>query len=84
MKAIPSTDHTTSLLKWRKLLGLLRSITPAVAGSMVMFTQVQHALARAAGRHVYLTADVHNDLEAWRKLVCSLAISNLFPRPGWI
>ena len=58
---------------WRKLPELLCSITPAVAGSRGMFTRVQHALKRVAGRHVQLTADVHYELEAWRKIVRSLA-----------
>ena len=35
---IPRKVHTNSLRKWRKLLGLMRSITPAVAGSRGMFT----------------------------------------------
>ena len=63
MAAIPRKTHSTSLHKWRMLLGLLRSITPAVAGSRGMFTRVKHALKRATGRHAQLTADVHNELE---------------------
>ena len=74
LAGIPRKTRTTSLRKWRKLFGLLRSITPAVAGSRIIFTQVQHALKRAAGRHIYPTTDVHDVLKAWRKLVCSLAI----------
>ena len=73
MAAIPRKAHSSSLRKWRKLLGLLRSITPAVSGSRGMFTRVQHSLKRVTGRHVQLTAYVHDDLEAWRKLVRSLA-----------
>ena len=38
-----------------------------------MFTRVQHALKRVTGRHVQLTADVYDDLKAWRELVRSLA-----------
>ena len=49
------------------------SITPEVAGSRGMFKKVQHALKGATGRHVHLTADVHNNLEAWHELVCSLS-----------
>ena len=36
---------------------------------------MQHALTGASGRHFQLTADVHNKLEVWRDLVCSLASS---------
>ena len=51
---------------------------------------MQHALKRAAGRHVPLTRDVHNELEACRKLVRSLAnrpthLRKLEPfAPSWI
>ena len=38
-----------------------------------MFTLVHHVLMRTTGRHVHLTADVHDDLEAWRNLFLSLA-----------
>ena len=38
-----------------------------------MLKQVQHALKRAAGRHVQLTTDMHDKLEAWHELVSSLA-----------
>ena len=52
LAAIPREAQNNSLCKWRKLLGLLRSITPAVNGSRGMFTRLQHALKRASGRHV--------------------------------
>ena len=64
-----------SLRKWRRLLGLLQSITPAVSGLRGMFTRVQNYITRAAWRHVHLTADVHHKLEAWRDLVSILARS---------
>ena len=73
LEAIPRIAHTTLLRKGRKLLGLLCSITPTVAGSRGIFTPVQHSLEKAADGHVHLTADVNDDLEAWSKLVCSLA-----------
>ena len=57
-----------SLRKWRKILGMMRSITPSVSGSRRMFTRVQHALRKAAGRHVQLIADVHDEMEGWHKL----------------
>ena len=37
LAAIPRTTHTISLRKWRKLLGLMYSITLAVAGSRSIF-----------------------------------------------
>ena len=72
LQAIPRKALTTSLHKWCKLLGMLRSITPAVAESRGMFTRAQHSLKQAAGRHFQLTMEVHNNLEAWRELVRSL------------
>ena len=64
-----------ALRKWCKLLGLLRSITLAFDVLRAMFTRVQYAFKRVVGRHAQLTADVHDELDAWRKLVCSLASS---------
>ena len=40
LSAIPRKARTNSLRKWLKLLGLLCSITPAVAGSRGTFTLV--------------------------------------------
>ena len=37
-----------------------------------MFTRVQHALTRADRSHIHLTADVHNNLEAFHNLFRSL------------
>ena len=73
LASIPRKAHTTSLSKWSNLLGILRSITPSVSGLIGMFTRVQHVLKRAVVKHVQLTTDKHNDLEAWRKIVCSLS-----------
>ena len=49
LAAIPRVARTTSLLKWRKLLGIIQSITPAVSGSKGMFTRVQHAPKTSGG-----------------------------------
>ena len=90
MEAIPRKAHSTSLRKLRKLLGLLCSITPSVAGSRGMSTRVQHALKRVTGRHVQLLSDVHNELEAWGELFRRLASRTTHLRklqpfpPTWI
>ena len=65
LAAIPRKAHSTSLRKWHKLLDMPHSITPAFSRLRGMFTRVKHALKRVTGRHVQLTADVHDDLEAW-------------------
>ena len=61
--AIPRKAHSTSMHKWRNLLGLLRSITPAISGSRGMFTRVQYDLKIPTRRHVQLSADVHDEME---------------------
>ena len=40
LNAIPSEAHQFSLTKWRHLLELLRSITPAISGEHGMFTRL--------------------------------------------
>ena len=81
---------TTSFLKWRKLLGLLKSITLDVSVSRGIFTRLQHSLKRAVGRHAQLITNVHNKLEAWRELVRGLAnrpnhLRKIEPfAPSWI
>ena len=76
MAAIPRKARTTSLCMWRKLLGMIYSITPAVIVLRVMFTQVQHALKRVVGRHVDLAAGVQNELNTWYELFHSLFSSS--------
>ena len=73
--AITQEARTTYLRKWRKILGQIQSITPAISGSRVLFSRVQYSLKRSVGRHVQLTSDVHDELEAWPELVRSLANS---------
>ena len=60
LAANPRKAHSTSLWKWRKILGLLRIITLAVTGLRGMFARVQHDLKRETGRHVQITADVQD------------------------
>ena len=54
LDAIPAAAHQVSLRKWGHLLGLLCSITPAVAGAQGMFTRLQHALRQARSRQVQI------------------------------
>ena len=73
LAAIPRKALTASLHKCHKLLGLMRRISLTVDGSRGVFTRVQHALKISAGRHIQCTTDMKNELEAWSKLVRSLA-----------
>ena len=55
-----------------------------------MLTSVQHALTKEIERHIQLKTNIHKEIEAWRKLVCSLANSPTHLRdiesfaPTWI
>ena len=64
LEATPQATHNTLLRKRRKLLGMLCSITPAVYRGQGVFIFVQHALTKASCRHVHLTSDVHDELNA--------------------
>ena len=68
---LPSA-HTASLLKCRKLLGLMYSITPEVPGAQGIFTQLQHALTLEKLLRVTLSHTVQDKLDTWRHLMDSL------------
>ena len=70
--AIPASAQICSLRKWPRLLSLLRSITPVVAGSQGMFIRFQHALIVAKSRRVPLTSTMHDILHTWGRLLASL------------
>ena len=72
LAAIPAAAHHISLRKWRQLLGLLRSITLAVAGAHGKFTRLQHALRQARGRRVPISTEVQDKLSVWNQLVKEL------------
>ena len=50
---------------------MLQIITPEVAGDRGMFTCMKHALTKASVWHLHLTADVQNEIDAWRDLTNS-------------
>ena len=70
---IPAAAHQVSLRKWWHLLGLLCSVTPAVARLQGMFTRLHNALQQARVRRVQLFPTVHDELSAWRQLVQEVA-----------
>ena len=63
---IPAEAHQVSLRKLGHLLGLLRSIAPAVAGAQGMFTRLQHALQHPWGRRLQLSPPVQDAVACQR------------------
>ena len=87
LAATPSKAHYTSLRKWHKVLGLLRSITLAVAGLRGMFTRVQHALNPATARVVLRSSPstlrhLCSEVECAFLVVSASAAANFYCRLG--
>jgi hypothetical protein len=61
-------QQRTSVQKWRHLLGVLRSTTPALYGAKHLFSLLQHALSTAKGTRIRLTPIIHATLTAWKML----------------
>ena len=64
LDVIPSGTHRVSLCKQKRLLGILRSIAPAVVGAQGVFTQLQNALTQDKGLWVLLYLAENNELFA--------------------
>ena len=73
LDTIPPSASRCSQRCWHKLLGIICSTVPAIAGAAGMFTRLQHALKTAKGRRINLTTAFHEELTVWRHLVASLA-----------
>ena len=69
----PCGSHMIYLRRWQQPLGILRNITPVVAGAWGMFTRLQNASNKSRGRRVTLSSAVHDELSDWRLLVGDLA-----------
>jgi hypothetical protein len=72
---LPRSRKRISTKTWQKVLGELRSMAPALAGSRGLFGPLQKALASNNNR-VNLTADAHDFLDDFRWLA-----KNLHDRP---
>eukprot|EP00804_Cyclotella_cryptica_P008354 CCRYP_018334-RA/>CCRYP_018334-RA protein AED:0.31 eAED:0.31 QI:0/0/0/1/0/0/2/0/417 len=66
LDSIPPTQKRTSVKKWHKVLGELRSMSLALPGSRNIFSSMQPALSNMSGTRVKLNKGVHHALEDFR------------------
>ena len=74
LESIPRSQRRTSLKKWHKVLGELRSMTLAIPGARGLFSELQHAFKdRPAAHRLKLSKGVHDALDDFRLLFGDLA-----------
>jgi hypothetical protein len=73
LASIPITQKRTSVKKWHKVLGELRSMALALPGARNLFSQMQHALTNKVKGRVNLNKGVHQALEDFRWLLSDIA-----------
>jgi len=73
LASIPLTQKRTSVRKWHKVLGELRSMALALPGARHMFSHMQHALTNKLGTRVSLRKGVHQALEDFRWMLDNIA-----------
>lgn len=66
LDSIPPTQKCTSIKKWHKVLGELRSMSLALPGSRNIFSSMQNALSNKTGARVNLNKGVHHALADFR------------------
>jgi hypothetical protein len=76
LDSIPHNQKRTSVKKWHKVLGELRSMSLAIPGSRGLFSLLQEALRHQANKRIRLTRGVHDCLDDFRWL-----LKNLSSRP---
>ncbi|EJK56345.1 hypothetical protein THAOC_23791 [Thalassiosira oceanica] len=73
LASIPITQKRTSVRKWHKVLGELRSMSLALPGARHLFSHMQHALATKLKGRVSLRKGVHDALDDFRWMLDNLA-----------
>jgi hypothetical protein len=73
LASIPTTQKRTSVKKWYKVLGELRSMSIALPGSRNIFSHMQSALSVKKGHRVTLDRGVHSALEDFRFILKDIA-----------
>lgn len=78
LASIPVTQKRTSVKKWNKVLGELRSMSLALPGARNLFSQMQDALANKISTRVRVVAlhkhkGVHQALDDFRWLLCNIS-----------
>ena len=73
LASIPRCQKRTSIRKWHKVLGELRSMAIALPGARHLFSHMQHAMATKLGGRVALKRGVHDALDDFRWLLDNIA-----------
>ena len=73
LNSIPRDQKRTSVKKWHKILGELRSMSVALPGSRNMFGRLQNALSLKEKGRVSLKKGVHQALDDFRWLASDLS-----------
>ena len=79
LNSIPTTQRRTSVKKWHKVLGELRSMSLALPGSRNIFSTMQNALSKQKGARVALNKGVHHALDDF----CWM-LNNISSRLTWL
>ena len=66
LSSIPVTQKRTSVRKWHKVLGELRSMSLALPGARNIFSHMQHAMSSKLKGRVALNKGVHHALDDFR------------------
>ena len=72
LASIPIDQKRTSVRKWHKVLGELRSMSLALPGARHLFSHMQLALSKKIKSRVNLTKGVHDSLEDFRWLLADI------------
>ena len=73
LASIPATQKRTSVKKWHKVLGELRSMSLALPGARHLFSHMQHALSSKLKGRVALNKGVHDALDDFRWILNDIA-----------
>lgn len=86
LNSIPRHQKRTSVKKWHKVLGELRSMSIALPGSRTLFGRLQNALSLKSKSRVALDKGVHQALDDFRWIATDLSarptrIQEVIPLP---
>ena len=74
LASIPVTQKRTSVKKWHRVLGELRSMALALLGARNLFSQMQHTLTNKIKTRVALNKGVHQALDDFRWLLRDISL----------
>jgi hypothetical protein len=72
LSSIPVTQKRTSVRKWHKVLGELRSMSLTLPGARNLFSHMQHALSTKLQNRVALNKGVHHALDDFRWMLADI------------